>query len=104
MMKGTAYGVMMINYFKSGDHCLRPAHICFLKLFLSEKLVCICVCTLPLRLLITSDMTWTSYDWLNKLYNIYIAAVVIINIYIAAVVIINIYIAAVGVILALNAT
>ena len=27
--------------------------------------VCVCVCS-PLRLLITSGMIWTLYDWLNK--------------------------------------
>ena len=36
-------------------------------------LVCVCVC-LPLRLLlITNGVIWSPYDWLNKLYNIYMA-------------------------------
>ena len=52
----------------------------FLKLLLSAKSVCMCacVCLLP-RLLITSGMIWTLYDWLNKFYGLYTAAVVIIH-------------------------
>ena len=42
--------------------------------------VCVCVCMCPLpRLKITSGVMWhdmTPYDWLNKFYNFYIAAVV----------------------------
>ena len=40
--------------------------------------VCLCVCPLP-RLLITSGMMWhkwVPYDWLNKFYHFYMAAVV----------------------------
>ena len=37
-----------------------------------------CVCPLP-RLLITSGVIWTPYDWLNKFYSFYMAAVVIIG-------------------------
>ena len=51
---------------------------------------CVCVvyvecvlCTLhvcpPLRLLITSDVIWTLYDWLNKFYSFYMAVVLIIS-------------------------
>ena len=40
--------------------------------------VCVCVCP-PLRPLITSCVIWTPYDWLNKGYNFYKAAVVIIG-------------------------
>ena len=49
----------------------------FLKLLLSGKLVFAfaCMC-LPQRLLITSGMIWISYDWLNKFYSFYMAAVV----------------------------
>ena len=36
---------------------------------------CVCVC-LPLRLLITSGMIQTPYDWLNKFYGFYMPAVV----------------------------
>ena len=36
------------------------------------------VCS-PLGLLIIRGMIWTSYDWLNKLYNCYMATVVIIG-------------------------
>ena len=37
-----------------------------------------CVCPLP-RLLITSGVIWTPYDWLNKFYSFYMAAVVVIG-------------------------
>ena len=50
----------------------------FLKLFLCWCMyVCtfVCVCLLP-RLLITSSMIWTPYDWLNKFYSLYMAAIV----------------------------
>ena len=33
----------------------------------------------PLRLLITSGMIWNLYEWLNKLYSFYVAAIVIIG-------------------------
>ena len=36
---------------------------------------CVFVC-LPTRLLITSDMIWTSNDWLNKFYSCYMVTVV----------------------------
>ena len=39
--------------------------------------VCVCVC-LPPRLLITSGMMWTPYDWLNKFYGCHMATVVVI--------------------------
>ena len=35
----------------------------------------VCVC-LPLRILITSGVIWTQYDWLNKFYNFYMTAIV----------------------------
>ena len=39
--------------------------------------VCMCVCVSPpLRLLITSGMIWTPYDWLNKFYSFCVVAVV----------------------------
>ena len=38
----------------------------------------VCVCPSP-RLLLTSGMIWTPYDWLNKGYSFYMAAVVIIG-------------------------
>ena len=40
--------------------------------------VCVSVC-LPPRLLITSGVMWTPYDWLNKFYSFYMAAVVVIG-------------------------
>ena len=41
-------------------------------------LICVCVCPPP-RLLITSGVIWNPYDWLNKFYRFYMAAVAIIN-------------------------
>ena len=39
--------------------------------------LCMCVCVrLPPRLLITSGVIWIPYDWLNKFYSFYVAAVV----------------------------
>ena len=35
----------------------------------------LCVCPPP-RLLITSGMIWSQYDWLNKFYSFYMAAIV----------------------------
>ena len=43
--------------------------------------VCVCVCVFVCprpRLLITSGVIWTSYDWLNKLDSCYMATVVVI--------------------------
>ena len=37
--------------------------------------MCVCVCPAP-RLLITSGMIWTPYDWLNKFYSFYMATLV----------------------------
>ena len=37
--------------------------------------LCVYVC-LPPMLLITSDVIWTSYDWLSKSYSLYVAIVV----------------------------
>ena len=59
----------------------------FLKLILCGSsacvFVCVCVCVCvyvcpPLRLLITSGVIQTPYDWLNKFYSHYMAIVVII--------------------------
>ena len=41
--------------------------------------VCVCVCVSTPRLLITSDVMWTPYDWSNKFHGFYMAAVVDIN-------------------------
>ena len=52
----------------------------FLKLFLCGRLYgCVFVCVSTPRLLITSGATWTPYDWLNKGYSFYMAAVVVIG-------------------------
>ena len=37
----------------------------------------VCVCPRP-RVLITSGVIWTSYDWLNKFYSCYMATVAVI--------------------------
>ena len=52
----------------------------FLKLILCGSSICVCVfvCVSALRLLITSGVIWTPYDWLNKFYSCYMAIVVII--------------------------
>ena len=53
----------------------------FLVLLLSANVclrVCLCLCP-PLRLLITSGLMWCDidpYNWLNKFYGLYVAAVV----------------------------
>ena len=39
--------------------------------------VCVCVCP-PLRQLITSGVIWTPYDWLNKGFNFYNKAAVVV--------------------------
>ena len=36
---------------------------------------CLCMCP-PLRLLITSGVIWSPYDWLNKFYSCYMASAV----------------------------
>ena len=46
--------------------------------------VCVCVCVYLCvspspRLLIASGLIWTLYDWFNKFYSFYMAAVVIIS-------------------------
>ena len=38
--------------------------------------VCACMCVSAPSLLITSDVIWTSYDWLNKFYSFYMENVV----------------------------
>ena len=47
----------------------------FLKLILRGLSVCMHVCQRP-RLLITSGVIWSPYDWLNKFYSCYMAIVV----------------------------
>ena len=48
----------------------------FLKLILFGLSVCMRVC-LRTRLLITSDVIYTLYDWLNKFYSCYMVTVVV---------------------------
>ena len=63
----------------------QPSTPCFLKLILCGLSVCmcvrVCVCMCvypPPRLLITSGVIWTPYDWLNKFFSCYMTIVVII--------------------------
>ena len=58
----------------------RLAHTWFLKIVSvrTPAYVCVCMCVCPPpRLLITSGVMWTTYDWLNKFYSSYMATVVI---------------------------
>ena len=41
--------------------------------------MCMCVCVCTPRLLTTSGVMWTPYDWVNKFYSFYMAAAVIIG-------------------------
>ena len=56
-----------------------PGHAWSIKKFSVYMSICVHVwlCVFPvLRLLITSDMIWTPYDWLNRFYSFYMAIVV----------------------------
>ena len=59
--------------------CVRVCvHVCMCVCVCVCMCVCMCVCVcvcLPPRLLITSGVIWTPYDWLNKFYSFYAAAV-----------------------------
>ena len=61
---------------------MAAAHAWFLRIALvceclyARVFVCMCVCPPPRLLLITSGMIWTPYDWSDKFYGFYIAAVV----------------------------
>ena len=51
----------------------------FYRLILSAKCVYVCVCMSvcpPPRLVITSGVMWTPYDWLNKYHSFCMAAIV----------------------------
>ena len=55
---------------------LGPVHAWFLKINPVCK-VCVCVSVYPPpRLVITSGLIWTLYDWLNKFYSFCIVAIV----------------------------
>ena len=59
---------------------LWPTHAWFLRIVSVQMSVCACLCVCPPpRLLITSGVMWCDidpYDWLNKFYGFYMAAVV----------------------------
>ena len=57
----------------------RPARAWFFKIASVCECLYACVCLhvcLPPKLVITSGMIWTPYDWSNKFYGFYMAAVV----------------------------
>ena len=69
--------ISICKIIKSGTHWPQAGSTPgFLKLFLCGRLYA-CVCPSP-RLVKTSAMIWTSYDWLNKFYSFYMVTVVII--------------------------
>ena len=49
---------------------IRPACAWFLRIASVSECLCVCLCSPP-RLLITSGVIWTPYDWLNKFYDFY---------------------------------
>ena len=56
---------------------MQPVHTWFFKIdsvHIVGMRVCVC---LPLRLLRTSGVIWTPYDWLSKFYSCYMATVAI---------------------------
>ena len=58
----------------------RPVCTWFLEINLvREVCMCVCVCVSAPRLLITSGVMWTPYDWLKKVYSFYMAIAVIIS-------------------------
>ena len=62
--------VLMVKFGWTSCEDIPPA------LCVDHSYVCVC---LPLRLLITSGMIWTSYDWLNKYYSYNMATVAVIG-------------------------
>ena len=51
----------------------RSAHVWFIEIDFVRDMCNVCVCVsvcLPPRLLITSGVIWTKYDWLNKFYSL----------------------------------
>ena len=69
----------MVAIFKPGGRRHRPVHAWFLKIASVREYLYVCMCVFvcpPPRLFITSGVIWTLYDWLNKFYGFYMAAVV----------------------------
>ena len=65
--------IIFLNQAHAGQ---RPVRAWFLDIDLvREVCVCVSVCPPP-RLLITSGVIWTPYDWLNKYYSFCMAAIV----------------------------
>ena len=67
---------------------LWPVHTWFLKLFCTDIHMCVCVCVCMFACVCvsspetinTSDIIWTPYDWLNKIYSRCMAtAAIIVN-------------------------
>ena len=82
-------GFSLPKFFHQASYCPYSPNVFTAKVFKpGQRLdVCMCVCVRvrtyvsacpPPRLLITSGVIWTSYDWLNKFYSCYMATVVVI--------------------------
>ena len=77
--EGSTLILRQIAIFKPGT--LQPEHVWFLKIVSVQMSVYVRVCVFvcpPPRLLITSSVIWTPYEWLKKFYSCYMATVVII--------------------------
>ena len=72
----TCYLPLLEQFLNQAHVRHRLASAWFLKID-PVQIVGMCVCP-RLRLLITSGVIWTSYDWLNKFYSCYMATVVVI--------------------------
>ena len=78
IVRGKICEIQFLNQAQAGH---RLTCVWFLKIVSVQISVCVCVfvhvCVCPpMRLLITSGVIWTPYDWLNKLYSCYITIVV----------------------------
>ena len=77
----TQCGLLFLNQVHPSH---RPHVPGFLNCFCVDVCMCACLCFVfvcmcpPPRLLITSGVMWTPFNWLNKFYSCYLATVVII--------------------------
>ena len=68
--------VLKFTFLNDVRTSLRPVRAWFLEIDLVRELcVCVSMCPPP-RLVITSGVIWTPYDWLNKYYSFCMAAIV----------------------------
>ena len=74
------YNIYYCNFLNQACTSLWQMHAWLLKNLIYADIcmfVCVNVCVcLPLRLLITSGIIWTTYDWVNKFYSSYMTTVV----------------------------